>query len=483
VPVNAARIRAHVEALAHDSMRGRATGAPGARMAAELLAAELRRMGVRPAGDGGSYLARVPLMHERVQAETSVRTRAGEAVLGRDDIVLLSGASNVPARPRAQGEGPIVFAGYQADSAQRPYTDEQLRGAVLVLRLGAAPGVPAQQRPGYDPVRLWSPASPLAALVVVNEGPALKQAWDRLRFGAGLSMRLDSGTEAPGGGGPPVFLISPAAAERLLGGGLDARPRTGLGSFRFRLVENRERPEAWNVVGVVPGSDPARAGQYVALGAHYDHLGVGEPVNGDSIYNGADDDASGTAGVLAVAERYASLPAARRPARSLLFVFHTAEELGLLGSRWYSENPTVPRDSIVAMLNIDMMGRNHPDSVFLLGTRRASTAFGAAVEAANARQGRPFVLDYSLDAPRHPLQLFCRSDHFSYARFGIPVAFFTTGPHADYHRLSDHADKIEYDKLARLSRLIADIAGDVANAPTRPAVDQPVPPLGAPCVQ
>ncbi|HEV2150167.1 MAG TPA: M28 family peptidase [Longimicrobiaceae bacterium] len=481
--ITADDLRQRVEILAHDSMLGRGTGTPGARMAADYIAAELRRMGVRPAGDDGTYLARVPLVREGNQVEASARTRGGEAALGRDDLLLLSGRlTDVPARPRPAGEGPIVFGGYQADPAQRALSAEQLRGAVLVLRFGAPEGVAARSA-NYDLGQLWGPGSPVAAVVIVNEGGPLQGAWDYLRASGDGSMRLDTGTERTGGGGPPVFLASAAAAERLVGGPLGREPRTGLGTFRYRLTQGQERPQAWNVVGVLPGSDPARAGQYVAVGAHYDHVGVGEPVNGDSIYNGADDDASGTAAVIGIAERYAALPQAQRPARSLLFVFHTAEEVGLLGSEWFTDHPTVPRDSIVAQLNIDMIGRNHPDSVFLVGSRRISTQLGAAVEAANARQPRPMVLDYSWDAPGHPEQIFCRSDHYSYARYGIPVTFFTTGLHEDYHKPSDEPDTIDYEKLARVARLISTIAGDVANAPTRPAVDRPVPPLGAPCVQ
>jgi hypothetical protein len=482
VQITPEHVRGRVYALADDSMRGRATGTPGARMAADFLVAELRRMGVRPAGDDGTYLARVPLVRENVQVEASARTRAGEAALGRDDLVLLSGLSDVPGRPRPAGEGPLVFGGFQADPAQQPLTAQQLRGAVLVMRFGAPQGA-APQRANYDLGSLWGPSSPLAAVVIVNEGGPLQEAWEYLRSGTGGTMRLDAGSAPAGGGGPPVFLASPEAAARMLGGAPGREPRTGLGTFRYRLTESREQPAAWNVVGVLPGSDPARAGEYVAVGAHYDHMGVGAPVNGDSIHNGADDDASGTAGVLAIAQGYAALPQAQRPARSLLFVFHTAEEVGLLGSEWFTDRPTVPRDSIVAQLNIDMIGRNHPDSLYLVGSRRLSTRLGAAVEAVNARQARPMALDYSWDTPGHPEQIYCRSDHYNYARYGIPVTFFTTGMHGDYHKLSDEPDTLDYDKLARITQLISDIVGEVANAPARLAVDQPVPPLGSPCVQ
>ncbi len=485
-PVTAEELRARLGVLAHDSMRGRETGTPGARMAADYIVRELTRMGVRPAGDGGTYLASVPLMRESSRVEASARTPRGEAALASGDLALLSGLSDVPGSPRLTGEGPIVFGGYQADpgvTAAQELRTEQLRGAVLVVRYGVPAGVAAQSA-RFDLGQLWAPSSPVAALLLVNEGGPMQEAWEYLQGSAGDALRLDTGPrERPAGGGPPVFIVSRAAAERLVGGPLGRQPRTGLGTFRWRVEEQQGRIEAFNIVGVLPGSDPARAGEHVAVGAHYDHVGVTEPVAGDSINNGADDDGSGTAAVLAIAGRYAALPQAQRPARSLLFVWHTGEEEGLLGSEWFTDHPTLPRESIVAQINIDMIGRNHPDSVFLVGSRRVSSQLGQMVEAANARQPRPLALDYGFDAPGHPEQIYCRSDHYNYARYGIPVTFFTTGLHADYHKPSDELDKIDFTKLARITGLISDIVGEVAAAPARPAVDQPVPPLGTPCTQ
>ncbi len=484
-PITADELRARLSILAHDSMRGRETGTPGARMAADYIVRELTRMGVRPAGDGGTFLARVPLSRESSRVQASARTPRGEAALASTDLALLSGLSDVPGSPRASGEGPIVFGGYQADpgvTAAQELKPEQLRGAVLVVRYGVPAGVAAQSA-RFDLGQLWAPTSPLAALLIVNEGGPMQQAWDYLQGSAGAALRLDTGAQRPAGGGPPVFIVSRAAAERLVGGTLARQPRTGLGTFRWRVEEQQDRVEAFNIVGVLPGSDPARAGEHVAVGAHYDHVGITAPEAGDSINNGADDDGSGTAAVLAIAGRYAALPQAQRPARSLLFVWHTGEEEGLLGSEWFTDHPTVPRESIVAQINIDMIGRNHPDSVYLVGSRRASTQLGQLVEAANARQARPMGLDYSFDAPGHPEQIFCRSDHYNYARYGIPVTFFTTGLHEDYHKPSDEIEKIDFAKLTRITGLISDLVGQVAAAPARPAVDRPVPPLGTPCTQ
>ena len=296
---------------------------------------------------------------------------------------------------------------------------------------------------------------------------------------------------------------------------------------------------ARNVVAVLRGRDPALAGQYVAIGAHSDHLGVARRVvdhdsvraynrvmrpwgaesprgtptaeqaariralldslravrpgpRPDSIANGADDDASGTAAVLEIAQALASLADDARPRRSVLLVWHTGEELGLLGARWFTEHPTVPRDSIVAMLNLDLVGRSDARVlaagtparyVQLIGSRRRSTALGDLIEAVNREAGHDLYLDYQFDAPGHPVQYWCRSDHFMYARHGIPVTFFSTGGHQDYHQVTDEAQYLDYPHMTRVVRFVRDVALRLANGDVRPAPDVPAPDPDARCVQ
>ena len=296
---------------------------------------------------------------------------------------------------------------------------------------------------------------------------------------------------------------------------------------------------ARNVVAILPGSDPVLRHQYVALGAHSDHLGTTthpvehdslrvfnhfarplgaeappEPLTPatirridttlarlrrqdgtlhhprpDSIYNGADDDASGSVALLEIAQYLASLPI--KPRRSILFVWHTGEEEGLLGSTWFTDHPTVPRDSIVAQLTMDMIGRGDasdhagggPHHLQLIGSRRLSTELGDLVERVNRTGHHDFVFDYSLDAPGHPARVYCRSDHYSYARYGIPVTFFTTGIHPDYHQVTDEAEYIDYAHLARVASLVSDVAVHVADLDRRLAVDHPKPDPHGSCKQ
>ncbi|MEY4007912.1 MAG: hypothetical protein RLZZ467_958, partial [Gemmatimonadota bacterium] len=291
-----------------------------------------------------------------------------------------------------------------------------------------------------------------------------------------------------------------------------------------------------NVVGIIPGSDPTLARQYVAIGAHNDHVGFTTPVdkdslkafndlrmrwmiaNGmrqptievlsqfrvnmdsirrryptprlDSINNGADDDGSGSMAVLEIAEAIAAMPV--KPKRSTLFIWHTGEEGGLVGSAFFTRNPTVPLDSVVAQINIDMIGRGRAedlpgggdDFVGVIGSFFDSKDLGEQVQASNAKQARPLALDYKFDDPISWAgynNLYGRSDHFNYARQGVPIAFFFTGLHGDYHQRSDEPEFIDYPHYARITSMLKDLTVDVGNGPrprlngTKPARPRPVP--------
>ena len=295
---------------------------------------------------------------------------------------------------------------------------------------------------------------------------------------------------------------------------------------------------ARNVIAILRGSDPVLRSEFVAIGAHNDHLGIRQPaldhdsliayhdaldklgvpawdrnfraqrdslksvihINVDSLHkirpavldsiaNGADDDGSGTVTVLELAEYFAT--AKVKPRRSILFVWHTGEEKGLLGSKWFTEHPTVPREKIVAQLNLDMVGRGSaadingggPYYLQIVGSRRASTELGDIVEQINSKREHPFKFDYQYDANGHPERIYCRSDHYNYARYGIPITFFTTGLHPDYHQVTDEPNRIDYDHMTRVGDLVRDVAITVANLDHRPKVDKPVGEPTAACVQ
>jgi hypothetical protein len=354
------------------------------------------------------------------------------------------------------------------------------------------------------------------------------------------SMELGSGQ--PMSARPPapaVVYVTEDAAARLLGVALLDAARIGGGSKRATLQfeQGAFPPEApvRNVVAMVEGSDPVLKGEMVALSAHSDHDGLTaqqvdhdslrlnnlivapmgaesapramtteervrfrtqldsvrrlRPARSDSVMNGADDDASGSMGLLEIAEYFATRPV--KPARSILFVWNVAEEKGLFGSEHFTEHPTVPRDSMIANVNIDMIGRGSiadidsggPDYLQLLGSRRLSSQYGDWVEEMNRRPEFNFRLDYQFDAPGHAQQYYCRSDHWNFARWGIPTVFFSTGSHVDYHMATDEPQYLDYPKYARVVQFVAAFAADVAARSERPVVDKPKPDPHGPCVQ
>lgn len=223
--------------------------------------------------------------------------------------------------------------------------------------------------------------------------------------------------------------------------------------------------EPANVVAILEGSDPTLRHEYVVYSAHYDHLGIGPPIDGDSIWNGADDNASGTAAVLAVAEAFAQLPA--RPRRSMIFALVSAEEILGLGSRFFADHPPGPVSAIVANLNADMVGRNWTDTVVVLGRRDSD--LGMIVDrilSSHPELGLAAV--NSSTRPNESRDLYTWSDHISFIHKGIPFLYFYSGMHADYHRRSDSGEKIDFEKLARISRLMFYVGVDIANADCRP---------------
>jgi hypothetical protein len=296
----------------------------------------------------------------------------------------------------------------------------------------------------------------------------------------------------------PVLSLSPRAAQALFQGEQHSAAKVfnsaasgePMASFSFKpekkasfsVALKSEKIYTQNVVGVLEGSDASLKKEYVALGAHYDHIGVGSPINGDAIYNGADDDGSGTVSVLAIAEAFAKGP---RPKRSLLFVWHAGEEKGLWGSKYFTENPTAPIDKVVAQLNLDMVGRAQkpndantalakPNEVFVVGSKMMSTELGALSEAVN-KSYYNLSFNYKYDAPDDPEKIFFRSDHFNYALQGIPIIFYTDGDHEDYHKVTDHVEKIDFENMLKIARTVYATAWELGNG-KRPVVDKKLSP-------
>ena len=475
-------LRRDLYAFADDSMLGRSAETPNAARAARFIAARLRAAGIAPAGDSGGYLQRVPLSRTFVRsAQFTVTSPAGRTSIpfGSRLIPVPSLGEGLPL-PVLEATGDLVFAGYGLSMpgyGRNDLAGLSLADKVVVFVNDAPPGLDSAHRVALrDPRALGDRLGAImekhpAAIIVLFTG---RQANELPALAAGLtdsSLRLQLPLDGPRVL-PMVLFGSARDAAALLPTGWPrndrSRPLDGR-SFTGKVDLVQDGVATYNVVATIPGSDSSLEHTYVAFGAHLDHIGIQPAENGDSIANGADDDGSGSMSLVEIAKRAQTEP---HPRRSLLFVWHTGEELGLFGSEWFTSHPTVPLDSIVAQLNVDMIGRNDPDSLYLIGPRSApngqSSVLGAIVDSVNSASSRPFLINRDWDAPSHPEQLYYRSDHYNYAKHGIPIVFFTTGLHADYHKVTDSPDKIDYDKMSRVATLILRIGTAVANSPTRP---------------
>jgi Zn-dependent M28 family amino/carboxypeptidase len=269
-----------------------------------------------------------------------------------------------------------------------------------------------------------------------------------------------------------------AYLTRPAGKPLDPGPIAATAQIKMK-VDARSAPTTGNVVGVLEGSDPRLKDEYVVFSAHYDHL---KTSSAGDVYNGADDDGSGTSAVLEIAEALSLA----RPKRSVLIIFHTGEELGLFGSAFNTDyEPAVPLAKLVADFNIDMIGRTREpgdtdsrdkelcdkDSVYVIGADKLSTELNRISEDTNKETAR-MRFDYTYNDENHPQRFYYRSDHYNYAKHGIPIIFYFTGVHRDYHRTTDDVDKIDFEKMERITRLVFATGWRVANLDHRLTVDK-----------
>jgi Zn-dependent M28 family amino/carboxypeptidase len=451
--ITADGVRERIAFLASDAMRGRDTPSPELERAAEYLAAELRGMGLQPAGDAGSYLQRYPL---RQTSPDSARTglavagaRGGPAlVYGRDLFV-------VPA-PADSASGQAVLVGPVARLADS--VPDALAGKVAVVTIGPELGMDllvaprdAQRAGAVGLVFVLHPALPAQAVASIAAQLG-KSAFEVPVPTIGLTAAA-AGPLLRAAGAAPAALASPPAA-----------PVTLPGTLRLRAPIRRIEHRVPNVVAVLPGSDPALRDEYVVLSAHFDHVGVGAPdATGDSIFNGADDDASGTAVVVEVARALSRLE--RKPARSVLVLAVSGEEKGLVGSAWFGQHPTVPIERVAANINLDMVGRNAPDTLVAIGEEYTSMGpLAHRIAAADPALGLTIAPD-----PTPQEGAFFRSDHVAFLKRDVPAIFLTTLLHPDYHARNDEVEKIDADKAARIARLVFHLTHAVADAPQRPS--------------
>ncbi len=549
--ITAADLETRLYIYAADSMEGRETGTRGHVRATDYIAAQVKALGLVPMGDNGTYFQNVPVIRRSLDPSSTITVPGVTLKAGTDFIA--TGRGNVASLPDA----PIIYGGALGDTTAG-LTAGAVKGKVIAYRApagfgrgrgGFAGGGGRGGRGGNAGGGIADAALGQITIADQLNDAQVRNALHPREGDVQLKPEADSPALAP------QITVTRAAAEQLLGASLDGMAKGATGktaTFHVKFVD--EAAPARNVVAGYPGHDAKLKNEWVAMGAHNDHIGIrqGPPidhdslhlyaqaaypirehialynlenhicggrlqaecsaatpaqqshldslnaqiaaihinldsvrkVNGgirlDSISNGADDDGSGTVTLLEIAEKFAkSKPNTKR---SMLFVWHVGEEKGLWGSQYITDHPPVPRDSIVAQLNMDMVGRGAASDLFeggptyvqLVGGRRVSTELGDIVEAQNKKLAKPFTFDYQYDANGHPENIYCRSDHFNYARYGIPIVFVTTGLHGDYHQVTDEPEYIDYPHMAKIGNFMYDLGTYVADLDHRPKVDHPV---------
>lgn len=501
--VTAKQLKEYLTFIASDELEGRDTPSRGLDIAAMYIAQHLASWGLKPAGDSGSYFQKFPLTLEKVVARDTRLDIGGQSYeYGKDFLTSITAASFKDA--------PVVFAGYGWVIKSKnidAFKGIDVKGKVVVVANSLPKGITFNDLKGPPGGDWMSPAfyaqanGAKAVINIPTFGNLIN--WESSRWNQSDKGSVSYGSQ-PTLINIPTITVSPRMLSTLFFGekatatvlfnktqtldehtAFDLKPEKRIS---LNVAATKETIHTQNVVGILEGSDPVLKNEYVAIGAHYDHVGMNPFAPGpDKIWNGADDDGSGTVSVLNIAEAFAK--GAQKPKRSILFIWHAGEEKGLWGSDYYTNNPTVPITSIITGLNIDMIGRyqapgeeNHPQNkrlpkpheVFTIGSKMMSTELGELSDSVN----KSFLnLNYNLtyDGPDHPDQFFYRSDHFNYAKKGIPIIFYMDGDHADYHQVTDSVEKINFEQMEKVARTIMATGWTLANAPTRPKVDKPLP--------
>jgi hypothetical protein len=499
--ITANQLKDYLSFIAADEMEGRGTPSRGLDITAKFISTHLSRWGLRPGGDEGTYFQRIALRRTKIDPLQTHAELNGQKFSYGDDFL-----ANVFPGTFA---GPIVYVGKGwviKSKGVDDYRGLEIKDKLVVLVEGGLPkGVSRQDLTGKQGEDWDSPLNSLrkrgakAILPIPNFGTLVDWQQRRQDMAEEGVVQVEQGQNQST---PPLPVIRPSLqmchalfqGEKQTAAVIFNRAAAGDPVASFELSANKQLSvtvslksapaTTQNIIAVLEGSEPVLKNEYVALSAHYDHLGIGTPVNGDAIYNGADDDGSGTAAVLALAEAFAR---GSRPKRSILFIWHCGEERFLWGSRYFTEHPTVPLNQIIANLNIDMIGRTRkeadanpankmlvkPGEIYVIGSKKMSTELGEISEAVNQSYLR-LRFNYQFDDPQDTSQLFSRSDHISYARKGIPIIFYYAGEHEDYHQPSDSVDKIDYQNMEKVARTVYATAWELANRAQRPRVDKPL---------
>ncbi len=490
-------LKMHLSFLASPELGGRYTFSDGNHIAARYLASQLEAFGYRGGAANGSFFQNIEFFTNFIDTKNSeLKIISGDVkglslpasfTFGKDFFTTTTTSVDV--------EAPVVFVGYgiSLPGEQDDYAKINVQDKIVLVSSNIPKSI--TRKASYGQYGASAAYAHGAKAVLILPEDQINPTWYKPHLdNDGLfQMAKPQENKAQVNSEKPEIEISLALAETLLKVinlstedffNVDQKgsPHTQVQlplSINLKLVSERITKKTQNVVAIYDGSDPKLKQEYVLLSAHYDHI----KSEGKEIFCGADDDASGTSAILTIAHVFSS---GATPKRSILVVFHTGEEIGLYGSRYFTDiEPLVALESIVVDLNADMIGRSRSDkapssldreltdkdSVYLIGSDKHSSELHKLSEQTN-REITDLHLNYTYNAEEHPSRLFYRSDHYNYARHGIPIIFYFTGLHADYHRSTDTIEKIDFDKLTRVSRLIYATAWRVSNLEKRLVVDR-----------
>ena len=467
-------LEAWIGFLAAAELEGRESGSRGYDVACRYAASFFRSLGLAPGGSDGSFYQPFSLLERERQEGDAVLTVHGPS--GEEEHISLEGEFAVRSRRSIRWQGPWVFAG-PGEGADRDARDDfhglPLKEHVVLI-------VPPRGRTSGE--ARGAIAAGARRLVIVSDRRVRSRVGVRMRR-RGVKEAIERREAADDAvlAGAEIVYLSTKVADRLLRrwelsvedlqSSPGSAPRRVLPGAELELVVGLRRTElrTQNVVAVLEGADPRLRSEFIVIGGHLDHVGARE----GKVFNGADDNASGSAAILAVAKAMSSLET--RPRRSVAFVLFGAEEIGLLGSRHFVEHPPFPMEKVVTMINLDMVGRNeggsrvnsdekpedNENSLNVIGSKRASNELDPWIQRVNRHVG----LDFEYDQEEN--RVWRRSDHYSFARQGVAVVFFFAGFHRDYHQDTDTADKLNYPKVARVARLTLALAYEIADRPER----------------
>ncbi|MGV3540064.1 MAG: M28 family peptidase [Rufibacter sp.] len=493
--ITAADLEKYLRVLASDSLEGRETGARGQKMAAEYIANHFRANGVTgPVKTGSNPYYQTFDLEKSSWGDGYVMVGTKKFSMGKDFFVL--GASPYQNEEATQ----VVFAGYGIDEASySDYTNLDVTGKTVVVLAGEPKNSAGNYiLSGTDKMSTWSQDARTKSAAATKKGAKsvmivtgttdaeFQQMTSRYaNYASRPSIGFGTSASQPRAA---LIYVSPTMAANLLGtkpeqlmtygasvakaGKAVASPYKAASNVKIKTTRNREALPTENVLGYVEGSD--LKDQLIVISAHYDHEGIKD----GQIYNGANDDGSGTSAVMELAQAFAQAKeAGHGPRRSILFLAVTGEEKGLLGSEYYTDHPVFPLASTVADLNIDMIGRhdsahasNPGNFIYVIGSDKLSSELHSISEAANKKYTN-IDLDYTFNDPNDPNRFYYRSDHYNFAKHRIPIAFYFNGVHEDYHQPTDDVDKINFQAAEKVARLVFYTAWELANRTERIKVD------------